>query len=181
MIIVVATAISVLLHFIRRACVLESLGTIDAIKHGVAMVQRRFKNAFVTWLLMVGIGLAWGLVVAAVGFVLVLFGILIAGLPALLTGGLVSLVSEGLVPLLAGGAIGLPIFILVVALPLLFLGGLAQVFASSVWTLAYREMRAVEQIGSPPEPELPFDLDVEQTSSLGEPEPPSDPDAALQE
>ncbi|NLF00024.1 MAG: hypothetical protein GX601_03515, partial [Anaerolineales bacterium] len=36
LIIVVATAISVLLHFIRRACVLESLGTIDAIKHGVA-------------------------------------------------------------------------------------------------------------------------------------------------
>ena len=38
---------------------------------------------------------------------------------------------------------GLPIFILVVAVPGLFLGGLVEVFKSSVWTLTYRELRAL--------------------------------------
>jgi hypothetical protein len=40
--------------------------------------------------------------------------------------------------------IGIPIFALVVSVPWLFLGGLVEVFKSSVWTLTYRELRALE-------------------------------------
>jgi hypothetical protein len=40
--------------------------------------------------------------------------------------------------------IGIAIFILVLAAPLVFLGGLAHVFKSSVWTLTYRDLRALE-------------------------------------
>jgi hypothetical protein len=40
--------------------------------------------------------------------------------------------------------VGIPIFILVVAAPSVFLGGLAEVYKSSVWTLSYRELRALE-------------------------------------
>jgi hypothetical protein len=38
----------------------------------------------------------------------------------------------------------MPLFILIMAAPLVFLGGLAEVFKSSVWTLTYRELHALE-------------------------------------
>jgi hypothetical protein len=38
--------------------------------------------------------------------------------------------------------VGIPVFILVMAAPLSFLGGLFEVFLSSTWTLTYRELRA---------------------------------------
>jgi len=48
------------------------------------------------------------------------------------------------VPWILAGVVGLPIFILVMAAPWIFLGGLMEVFKSSVWTLSYRELRALE-------------------------------------
>jgi hypothetical protein len=74
-------------------------------------------------------------------------------------GGLASLFFEGAVPWILAAVIGLPIFILVVAVPWLFLGGLMEVFKSSVWTLTYREVRALEDMesepGQLPEPDTP--------------------------
>ena len=41
---------------------------------------------------------------------------------------------------------GLPVFILVMIAPMLFLGGLVEVAKSSLWTLTYRELRALERV-----------------------------------
>jgi len=76
-------------------------------------------------------------------FLLMVGGVL-AGLAGLSVGGLSSLVFEGVVPWIAGFGVGIPLFILIMAVPLVFLGGLAEVFKSSVWTLTYRELRALE-------------------------------------
>jgi len=46
------------------------------------------------------------------------------------------------------GALGIPIFVLTVAVPLAFLGGLREVFLSSTWTLTYREILALESTES---------------------------------
>jgi len=76
---------------------------------------------------------------------------------ALLIGGLASLIFEGAVPWILAGVVGIPIFILVIAVPGLFLGGLVEVFKSSVWTLTYREVRALESLETEPGqlPDLP--------------------------
>jgi hypothetical protein len=55
---------------------------------------------------------------------------------------------QGAAPWMLGAAVGIPIFLLVVGLPTLFLGGLAEVFKSSVWTLAYRELGAREGVSA---------------------------------
>jgi hypothetical protein len=48
---------------------------------------------------------------------------------------------------------------MVVAVPWLFVGGLMEVFKSSVWTLTYREVRALESMEPEPdqlpEPDMP--------------------------
>jgi hypothetical protein len=141
--IIVSLVLSLLMHFFRRACALEELGVIEAIREGFGVVRRHLKDVGIMWIIMTGLGLAWTLLMIPVTILLVIAGLILAGLPALLMGGLVSLVL-GPIGLILAAAIGIPILILVVAAPSLFLGGLAEVFKSSVWTLTYRELRALE-------------------------------------
>jgi hypothetical protein len=96
------------------------------------------------WLIMVGVGIGLALAMIVIVVLLLLLAAVLAGVPALLAGGLTSLALEGPVPWIVGAAVGIPIFFLVLVVPMLFLGGLIEVFKSSVWTLTYREVRALE-------------------------------------
>ena len=144
LVIVAGAAVSLLMQFFRRACALEEVGVIEALRQGYALVRQHLKDVAIMWLIMIGLGLGWLIAMIFVTFLLVVLAAVLGGLPALLVGGLASLVSQGATPWILGAAVGLPIFILVVAVPGLFLGGLVEVFKSSVWTLTYRELRALE-------------------------------------
>jgi hypothetical protein len=149
--IVVGAVISLLVKFFWRSCALEELGVIEAIGQGFDVVRRHWQDVLVMWLIMIGIRIGWMIAMIAATIVLlpvilllIVVGTVLGGLPALLVGGLASLFFEGAVPWILAGVIGIPIFILVVAVPWLFLGGLMEVFKSSTWTLTYRELRALE-------------------------------------
>ena len=75
---------------------------------------------------------------------LLLVGGVLGGLAGLSVGGLSSFLFEGAVPWILGFGVGTPVFLLIVGVPSVFLGGLAEVYKSSVWTLTYRELRALE-------------------------------------
>jgi hypothetical protein len=149
LLIVVSVVLSLLTHFFRRACALEAVGVVEAIRQGTGVVRRHLKDVGVMWLIMFGLSIAWLFAIIPLMIALVLLGLAAGGLPALLVGGLVSLTFEGAVPWILAALVGLPIFIVAIAIPVLFLGGLVEVFRSSVWTLTYRELRGLEQ----PEPE----------------------------
>jgi hypothetical protein len=147
--IVVGAVLSLLRKFFWRACALEELGVIESIRQGFGVVR--------------GIRIGWAIAMIAMTIVLlpaiillIIVGGLLGALPALLIGGLASLFLEGAVPWILAAVVGIPIFILVVAVPWLFLGGLMEVFKSSTWTLTYRELRALESMETEPEqlPEL---------------------------
>ncbi|MFC2023218.1 hypothetical protein ACFLT5_00595 [Chloroflexota bacterium] len=149
--IVAGTLLSVLKRFFRQACALECLGVIASIRRGWAVVRHKPADVLVMWLIMLGVTLGWGVVIALSFLVLfpllILFIILggVAGaLPAYLVFLLSSLVFEGALPVLLAVVVGLPIFILVMLAPWWCLGGLMEVFESSAWTLTYRELCAVE-------------------------------------
>jgi hypothetical protein len=148
--IVVGVVLSLLMHFFRRVCVLEELGVIESIRQGFDFVRQHLKDVGIMWLIMVGLGLGWMILMIPVTILLVVVGAMVGSFPALLVGGLASLFLEGAVPWILAAAVGIPIFILVVAVPGLFLGGLAEVFKSSVWTLTYRELRALESLETEP-------------------------------
>jgi hypothetical protein len=148
--IVVAVVLTLLTRFFRRACALEGLGVIESIQHGFGLVRDHFRDVAIMWLIMVGVSLGTALMLFLVALLLVVLGLLAGGVPALLAGGLAGLVSRGAVPWIVAAVVGAPIFFLVLILPLLFLGGLLEVFKSSVWTLTYRQLRAPE--GAEPEP-----------------------------
>jgi len=161
--IVVGAVLSLLRKFFWRACALEELGVIESIRQGFGAVRQHWKDVLVMWLIMVGVSIGWAIAIITTVIVLfpaivllIIVGGVLGGLPALLVGGLASLFFEGAVPWILAAVVGIPIFMLVVAVPWLFLGGLMEVFKSSTWTLTYRELRALESMETEPEqlPEL---------------------------
>jgi len=149
--IVVGVVLSLLTKFFWRACALEEMGVIESIRQGFGIVRRHLKDVVIMWLIMIAVQIAWVIALIATAIVLfpaiillIIVGGVLAGLPALLIGGLASLIFEGAVPWILAGVVGLPIFILVMAAPWVFLSGLMEVFKSSVWTLTYQELRALE-------------------------------------
>jgi len=148
--IVVGVVLSLLTHFFHRACALEEVGVIESLCQGYSIVRRHLKDVALMWLIMVGLGLGWTIAMIPVTILLLILGVALGGFPALLVGGLAGLVFEGAVPWILAGAVGFPIFILVVAVPGLFLGGLVEVFKSSTWTLTYRELHALEGLDTEP-------------------------------
>jgi hypothetical protein len=148
--IAIALAVSLVRPMIFRLCAVEGVGVIDSLKEGFAFIRRHITDVVLTWLIMIGLQIGWGLALIPVVLLLLFVGAIFGGGLGLLVGGLASLVATGAVPWILGILVGLPIFILVLAAPLTFLNGLAEVYKSSVWTLAYRELRALEDVGTEP-------------------------------
>ena len=138
--IVVAVILSVLKPFFQRVCVLQQMGVVESIRQGYAVVRHNLKDVGLMWLITVGLRIGWAILMIPIVFLLLVVSGALGGLLALLAGGLTGLVFEGAAPWIVGGVVGIPIFILVLAAPLSFLGGLFEVFLSSTWTLTYREL-----------------------------------------
>ena len=149
--IVVGVALSPLMQVIRRACAVEGLGAIASIRRGVATVRGHLKEVVVVWLIWISTRLLWMfaavpvlIVISPVMLLSIALGAALGGVPAAVVGGALSLLLDGPFPWIVGGVVGLPIFIVVTIAPMLFLGGLVEVFKSNTWTLTYRELRALE-------------------------------------
>lgn len=141
--IVVGAGLHLVKPLIRRVCVLGDVGVIDSIRQGFTLVRENLKDTGLLWLIMIGIDLLWAIVILPVALVLIPIGILL-GLGISLLLDTLSFITWDTPFLIA--AAGLPIFIFVIAVPLIFLGGLRETFQSSSWTLAYRELKALRSI-----------------------------------
>jgi hypothetical protein len=130
-----AIAFYVLDQFWSREIVLGDRGIGDALAAGWADVRRRLKDVGVLWLLMAAIRIGYTIVLVPVFFVL----LLLAGLAG---GGLGYAVYTSTHFVGWAIAVGAPIFLLILGVPLTFIGGLYETFKSSAWTLAYREVAA---------------------------------------
>ena len=151
MAIIVKFVLSLILEIIKRACVLGNYGVRASIRQGWALVRSHLKDVFLMWLILLGIKI--GFFVAVIPVTLLLFGV------GLLVGGgigiVLYLIVQAAASVTAGwvtaAIVGGTLFILVLALPLLFLGGLRDTYVSSAWTLAFGEL----ELPVPPSPVLP--------------------------
>ncbi len=149
-----AMIVTILLTFLRnffwRVCALENVGVRESLRRGFQMARENWKSVGVMWLVMIGLGIVWA-VVSTVAFIvttpLVLvtaaIGALVASIPALLAGGLSSLFLGGWLPWIVGVLFALPLFLALAFSPWLLLGSWQIVFTSTVWTLVYRELKAL--------------------------------------
>lgn len=146
--------LSLLKPFFRRVCVLDAMGVIESIRQGYAIVRKNFKETGIMWLIQVGISLVYPILSIPIVLLLSAAGVLLGGLLSLLTGGLSGWFWGGEPSIVWMISVGVVIFILVLAVPLTFLGGLRAVFQSSSWTLTFRELRTLKFLENGELPEL---------------------------
>jgi hypothetical protein len=159
--IVGSAALSVLKRIAWRACAVEDLGVLAAIRQAYAVIKRHLKDAGLVWLISLAVRWGWRLALVPVVLGLVGMALLTGSLPALLIGGLTSLISSGDLPVFLALGVGVSVFVVVLAAPLVILGGLREVFLSAFWTLSYGELHPLESMASQSAPDLDLsDLDV---------------------
>jgi hypothetical protein len=147
--ILIAIIVSVVMHFIRRAAVLEDLGVFESIQRGLVLVRQRLGDIVIMALIMFAVGLGWVALSIPVFILLLLVALVLGGLPAFLAGMITSVFAQGALPSIVAIAVGLPIFLVVLIVPGGFIGGLYETFKSSTWTLTFREVVALS--GAQPE------------------------------
>jgi hypothetical protein len=152
---IITIFLGLLRHFFWRACALENLGVRESLSRGFQMARENWKNVGIMWLVMIGLGIVWAIVsivaiIVTIPVVVVtaVAGALVAVIPVLLAGGLTSLFLNGWLPWIVGVIFALPLFFTVAFSPWLLLGSWQTVFTSTVWTLVYRELKALPALTS---------------------------------
>jgi hypothetical protein len=146
--------VPLLKHFFRRACALEGLRAGKAIRQGYTIVKSNLLDIGLTWLITTGVRIGLAVVMIPVVLILVTVSATLSGTLALVVGGLTRLAFEGATPWVLAAVTGIPAFLLVMATPLAFLGGLLELFLSSTWTLTYRQLRGLKSLTQESQPEL---------------------------
>jgi hypothetical protein len=159
--IALAVLIGLLRQFFVRTAALENTGIGESFRQGWSMFKRNWKSAALMWLVMLGIGIGVGIASLIVFFllipvylVLILPAFIVAAIPGLTVFGITSIFASGPLAWILGLLAALPFFLLIVFAPLTLVGGWYKIFESTVWTLAYREMKALESV-SPAEVTAP--------------------------
>jgi hypothetical protein len=142
----VRIAISLVREISYRVCILEDTGPWEAIVEALGLIRRNLWPAVLQYLLMLGLGIAWNIVLFVVNLPLVFMALLIAGLPSLTVGGLIAWLGSAPI---AGGVVGGLLFILVmivvIGIPNILFSTFATVYHSTAWTLTYRELRVIDE------------------------------------
>jgi len=151
--IVLMIFVGLLRQFFMRMVALDNLDVGQSIRMGWEMFKRNWQGAVLMWLVILGLGIAYFLVslvlvilLIPVFLILLVPGLIVAAIPALVTFGLVHLFLSGPLTWIIAILVGLPFLFLVAGSPLLLIGGWVQIYSSSVWTLTYREMKALENL-----------------------------------
>ncbi|UCG26221.1 MAG: hypothetical protein JSW55_09640, partial [Chloroflexota bacterium] len=155
--IAVNAVVGVLIALFRRACAVEKLGAMAAIGRGFRLARHNLRDvivmavfafaAMVAWLILLIPAL---LLLTPVFLVCIFLGGLVALAILLPLAGVASLVLGEVLAIVLAGTVALAVFLPIIAAPILFLSGLLHLYISNLWTLSYRELRAMEDAASKP-------------------------------
>jgi hypothetical protein len=156
---VTAVFLTLLRNFFARAVALDGVGVNAALRSGWAMFRRNWKSAGLMWLVTVGIWIAVG-ILGLVVFFLLIPTYLVMLIPAALVAALPALIAFGITRIFAGGPLtwiiallaALPFFFVILFAPLLLVVGWYRIYESNIWTLTYREIKALESLTPPSAP-----------------------------
>ena len=137
-----SVALQVIAEFASFAIVLDKEGVIDSLQKGFNVLKTNFTSALVLGLILFGIGIAYGLIVA--------IPIVIAFIPAIIA--VMGSTSEPNIML-----IGTTVLMFLCLIPVLIVvGGVYTTWQTATWQLAYRQFTAgTSTVSSTPSPEPP--------------------------
>lgn len=147
---IVSIGLNLLRQFVWRVSALEDIGVQDAFSRGWNLVRENWKDVGLMWLVMIGLGIAWTVVsiiavIVTIPIVIItlIIGLAIVVIPVLLLVGLFSLFLSTPLAWAFGILFMLPLFFVIGFSPWVLLGSWKSVFTSTVWTLTYREIKAM--------------------------------------
>lgn len=159
-VVILTILLNLLRNFFWRFAVLENAGVRESMQRGFAMVLDNWKSVGLMWLVMIGLGIVWAiasiiLFIVSIPVVIVtaLLAATLMAVPYLLLVGLFSTFLSGVLPWVAGGLFIAPLFFPLAFSPWVLLGSWQSVYTSTVWTLTYREIKALPALVAPPEVE----------------------------
>jgi len=158
-VVILSILLGLLRHFFWRIAVLEGAGVGESLRRGFAMVREQWKNVGLMWLVMIGLGIGW-IVVSIIAIIVTIpiviltavIAAVVAAIPLMLMVGLFSLFLTGPLPWIAAGIFVLPLFFIIAFSPWILLCSWQSIFTSTVWTLTYRELKALPAIVPQAEP-----------------------------
>jgi hypothetical protein len=149
-VVIVSIVLRLLRNFFWRISVLEGAGVRESLRRGVELVRENWKNVGLMWLVMIGLGIVWAIasillfiITLPVVVITAILAAVIVAVPFMLALGAFSLVLSGPLTWVAAGLFILPLFFTLAFSPWLMLGSWQAVYTSTVWTLTYRELRAL--------------------------------------
>ena len=149
-VIILSILLNLLRHFFWRASVLEDAGVRESLRRGFAMVRENWKSVGLMWLVMLGLGIGW-IIVSIIAVIITIpvvivtsiIAAIVVAVPGLLLVGVFSLFLSGPLSWIAAALFVLPLFLIIAFSPWLLLGSWKTVYTSTVWTLTYREIKAL--------------------------------------
>lgn len=142
LLVIVAVIIRPFYEFFVRVCVIDRRGAMDSIREGYHIVRANLGNVTVLYILLIGIGIAFSIVMIPIA-------LLLLGIPAaagFAIGALSNSVTQGII---VGVLIGIPMLLI-----LLVISGIYQAFESTAWTEGFlaltRPAAAPVVVPSPP-------------------------------
>ena len=139
LVLLITVFLNLLKIFFWRKAALEEFGVRDSLREGWDLVKENWKNIGLMWLVMIGVGFAWGIasiilaiVALPVVAITVIIAAIVSAIPAALFAAVFSLFLSSYLPWVAGGLFALPIFFTVAFSPWVFIGGLWKTYTSTV-------------------------------------------------
>ena len=156
-VVIVSIVLRLLRNFFWRISVLEGAGVRESLRRGFELVREHWKNVGLMWLVMIGLGIVWAIasillfiITLPVVVITAILAAMIVAVPFMLVLGAFSLVLSGPLTWVAAGLFVLPLFFTLAFSPWLLLGSWQAVYTSTVWTLTYRELKALPATASEP-------------------------------
>jgi hypothetical protein len=152
-VVILTIVLRLLRNFFWRISTLEDTGVRESFRRGFTLVRENWKNVGLMWLVMIGLGIVWTvvaiiLIVVTIPVVIVtaVIAVLVSALPYMLFVGIFSTFLGSWLPWVAGGLFIAPLFFTLAFAPWVLLSSWQQVYTSTVWTLTYREIKALPAI-----------------------------------
>jgi hypothetical protein len=150
--ILVSTALHIVTRFFYRAAALQDLGVFASIREGFLLFRKNLWNSVLMWLILLGVQIAYGLAAMILGIIFFVIFMPLGIIPGLIAAGLSSLIAGGPIAMILGLIVAVFFIFLLISLPLLFFGGLKEVFLSTAWTLTYRHFKGSKETAAIVEP-----------------------------
>lgn len=149
-VVILGIVLRLLRYFFWRACALEQVGVGESLRRGFAIVRENWQEVGLMWLIMIGLGIVWFFVSFLIGILTIpvvlatsALAAVVAAIPGLLLVGLFSTFLNGFLPWIVGAIFVLPLFFTIAFSPWILLTAWRLIFTSTVWTLTYREVKAL--------------------------------------